>query len=77
MARYHRRTLQQFLRLLAAAGLSDPDALTPDRIWKRTSLNTVRTYRELYEFMEPGALLAGEVHGALGDAWRDARPDRF
>ena len=77
VARYHQRTIEQFLRLLAAAGLHDPDALTPDRIWKRTSLNTARSYRELYEFIEPGALVAGDVHGPLGDAWRDARPDHF
>lgn len=55
--RYHEATIHSFLELVAAAGLNGPEELTRGHISKRVGLYDVKTYEEIYPYMEEGSLL--------------------
>ncbi|WP_416202630.1 FMN-binding glutamate synthase family protein [Marinobacter sp. X15-166B] len=60
---FHHNTVAALSNLLGAAGLSHPSQLGPEHILRRVSRTDARTYMDLYEFLEPGALLAGNTTG--------------
>ncbi|OAD42819.1 FMN-binding glutamate synthase family protein [Polaribacter atrinae] len=55
--RYHDATIHSFLELVAAAGLNEPSDLTRDHISKRVGLYNVKTYQDIYPYLEEGCLL--------------------
>ena len=57
VARYHAGTISSFLELLGAMGVPNPESVTPDLIFRRVSDMKVQTFAELYDFLEPGALI--------------------
>ncbi|MCM4169543.1 Isopentenyl-diphosphate delta-isomerase [Arenibacter antarcticus] len=54
---YHEATIHSFLELIAAAGLDGPYELSREHISKRIGMYNVRTYDEIYPYMEEGSLL--------------------
>ncbi len=73
---FHRNTIASVNTLIAAMGLDGPSGLRPDLLHRRIDPNTVRTYDELYDYLDPGALLTDAPAAWLAD-WNRARPDRF
>jgi hypothetical protein len=73
---YQRATVRSAVRLMAAMGVREPGGLTPAHLVRRTGPATLRSYAELYEWLEPGALLAGPPQSWAAD-WKAADPDRF
>ncbi|WP_416981105.1 glutamate synthase-related protein [Streptomyces sp. T028] len=73
---YQRATVRSAVRIMAALGVREPGALTPGHLLRRTDAGTVRSYAELYEWLEPGALSAGPPPGWAAD-WAAADPDAF
>ena len=65
--RYHSATVSGFLELLNAMGVRDPGDITPDLIFRRVSDTKARSFADIYEFLEPGALLGD---APLPDLWR-------
>lgn len=65
--RYHYATIRSFLELLAAMGLAGPDRITPNLVFRRVDDSRVRTFAEIYEFLQPKQLL--HQHG-LSEDWR-------
>ena len=57
VANYHHETVESFLELLAAAGLTDPQDITRRLIYRRTALNRTQRYVEVYPYLSAGALL--------------------
>lgn len=55
-ASFHRRTVDSFVELLAAAGLTHPEQLQPRDVFRRVSRDEVSTFAEIYEYLEPGDL---------------------
>ena len=55
--RYHKATVEAFLDLLGAAGLGHPSDLRPWHIQRRVSPSKVMNYAQIFELVEPGALL--------------------
>ena len=51
--------------LTGAAGLAHPSQLEPRHIVRRLSGHEVRLVANLYRFLKPGELLAGEVQQAV------------
>ena len=75
---YHRNTVQALGNLIGAAGLRDTSELGPDHIIQQTSQTEFRTYRDLYPFLEPGALLNGDTGYELFDHyWEEASAREF
>lgn len=74
--RFHQATIHAFLEMLSAMGLDDPADLRPDHIYRRVGDLEVRSLAEIYQFLEPGQLLDGELpDGVLAREWRAARAD--
>lgn len=75
---YHRNTVQALGNLIGAAGLHDTSELGPDHIIQQTSETGFHTYRDLYPFLEPGALLNGDTGYELFDHyWEEASAHEF
>ena len=74
---YHRNTVNSFLAMLGAAGLSHPDELRPDHIQRRVSPTEVKDYGRIYHWCEPGALLSPSPPAPLAEAWSAASAERF
>ncbi|MFI7501597.1 glutamate synthase-related protein [Streptomyces sp. NPDC049687] len=74
--RYQRATVRGAVRIMAAMGVPEPSGLTPGHLLRRTDATTVRSYAELYEWLEPGVLPAGPPASWAAD-WAAADPDSF
>lgn len=75
--KYHHSTLQSFMDVLGAAGLSHPSELRPWHIQRRVDTVTVKHYGEIYHYLEPGALIKGAVSETYSRPWKAARPESF
>ncbi|MFH8801941.1 glutamate synthase-related protein [Streptomyces sp. NPDC017936] len=73
---YQRAAVRGAVRVMAAMGVREPGGLTPAHLVRRTGPATLRSYAELYEWLEPGALLAGPPPSWAAD-WKAADPDSF
>lgn len=77
VARYHRETVQSFLELMGASGVSDPALLRPWHINRRVDFATCAHYGDLFPWLEPGQLLQGQVPEPYARAWSLADPFTF
>ena len=75
--RYQRATLESFMELLGAAGLSHPDELEPRHIMRRVSETQVKSYAEIFDYIEPGSLLWDPVPESFEEDCARARSDSF
>ncbi|MFJ4422681.1 glutamate synthase-related protein [Streptomyces bobili] len=73
---YQRETVRDAVRIMASMGVRGPAGLTPAHLVRRTGPGTVRSCAELYEWLEPGALLSGPPESWAAD-WKAADPDGF
>ncbi|HEX3897566.1 MAG TPA: FMN-binding glutamate synthase family protein [Mycobacteriales bacterium] len=74
--RYQQATVAQAEQMIASLGLAGPSDLHPAMIMRRIDHAQSKTYAELYEWLEPGQLLAGPPAG-WGSDWRAASADTF
>ena len=78
VARYHRATLESLRELLTAMGVRTPREVTPDLIHRRVGDMRIRTFAELYTFLDPGALRSErELPADWRRDWDAARADSF
>ncbi|WP_345642420.1 FMN-binding glutamate synthase family protein [Streptomyces tremellae] len=74
--RLQEATVAGALQIMASMGVTDPAQLRPHMLRRRTDPYTVRSYDELYEWLEPGRLLDEPPADWAAD-WKAADPDRF
>ncbi len=74
---FHHATVEAFSEILTSSGLSTPWELSPQHVLLRTRAGEVRSLDRVYDFVEPGALMAGEGPAWLRRAWSFARSDSF
>jgi len=55
--RFHESTVESLLELLSAIGVSRPEDITPDLVYRRVSDRQIMSFDELYEFIPAGSLL--------------------
>ena len=78
VAKFHKGTIESFLELLGAMGLSDPHNISPEMLYRRAGDMCVRSYDELYDFLEPGQLLDGaDAPESWKNDWRRSQADSF
>jgi len=77
VANYHKETVQAFMELLGAAGLTSPKEIMPHHIVRRMDHHVVKPYDQLFEFIEEGSLISGSPPKSFQRWWSDARTDRF
>ncbi|MFT7670839.1 MAG: glutamate synthase domain-containing protein 2 [Planctomycetota bacterium] len=75
--RFQRSTVESFLELLGAAGLDRPDQLEPRHIQRRVSVTEVKSYADIFDFIEPGSLLFDPVPENYEEDCSRARSDSF
>ena len=74
--RYQEATVAQAQQMMASMGVSDPSGLRPGMLRRRIGHTDIRSYAELFDWLEPGELLAEPPVGWARD-WAAADPDRF
>ncbi|MGW4517828.1 FMN-binding glutamate synthase family protein [Streptomyces sp. NPDC004393] len=74
--RFQEATVAGALQIMAAMGVTDPAQLRPHMLRRRVDPFTERSYEELYEWLQPGQLLAGPPASWAAD-WNAADPDHF
>lgn len=57
VANYHEETVKSFMELLAASGSPHPNNLTRKHINRRTEMNLIQTYNDIYPEVEVGSAL--------------------
>ncbi len=77
VARFQQATLDALHDIVVAAGLNSPDDFTPDALRQRINAAEMRSFDEIYAFVEPGELLDGARDSRLAAWWRAADPDSF
>jgi glutamate synthase domain-containing protein 2 len=73
---FQRTTVRSAQKIMASMGVSGPAELRAHMLRRRVDSTTVRSYAELYEWLEPGRLLDSPPTG-WADDWKVADPDRF
>ena len=75
---FHDSTLKALKELVQAAGLSHPGAITASHIVRRCSDHQVKLLANLLSFVQPGALLRGEMpHNVFRQYWPMAHAHSF
>ena len=78
VANFHKETIEAFVELLGAAGLDDPNQITRDQIFRRTSMIETKQYCDIFPYIEVGSLLKEEtVSPKYLQAWKMAKAERF
>jgi glutamate synthase domain-containing protein 2 len=77
VANFHRNSLRALAELLGAAGLAHPDELKPWHLQIRHQSGALLHGDDVYPFVAPGAILAGEINEELGREWRRAQAASF
>ena len=77
VASFHKNTIESFLEILGAAGLSRVSDLSPGHIYRRTGTTSVSHYDEIYDFLKPKALLGKKLPDSYKEYWDKASADYF
>jgi len=74
--RFQQATVAQALQIIGSMGLGDPAEVEPWMLVRRVDEVTTRSFAELFEWLEPGELLASPRASWAAD-WQRADADRF
>ncbi len=74
--RFQEATVRSALQIVASMGLREPAELRPHMLRRRIGPTTVRSYAQLYDWLEPGELLSGAPQ-EWNEDWKDSDPDCF
>lgn len=71
VANFHKGTIENFVELLGASGLDSKENITRSHIYRRSTLNDMLTFEEIFPTIEIGSLLNGEIPDRYKDdfAW--------
>jgi glutamate synthase domain-containing protein 2 len=75
--RYQAAAVEEAVRIMASMGLDDPAKLEPQHLVRRVDEHTTMSYAELYEWLDPGELSAGDPRESWAADWRHASADTF
>ncbi len=74
---FHRNTLNEFLQLLGASGHEKPEELSPRLILQRVTRNTVRSYDQIYDYLNTNDIIENRASEKYMKWWNRARADSF
>lgn len=77
VANFHKNTMKSFLEMVGALGLSNPSELNPTHIMRRISVDQVKHFDEIYEYVTPGQFFGPEIPDEYKRFWDLANPERF
>jgi glutamate synthase domain-containing protein 2 len=74
--RFQQATVAQAQQIIGSMGLHHPSQVQPWMLIRRVDEASTRSYADLFEWLEPGELLASPRRSWAAD-WRRADPDSF
>lgn len=74
--RFQQATVAEAQQIIASMGLEGPHQLCPGMVMRRVDHSAVSSFAELYEWLEPGQLLAEPPRSWAAD-WNASNADRF
>lgn len=77
VVQYHKSTMKSFLEIVGAMGLCNPSDLKPGFLMCRVNEESVKSFDEMYEYLEPGQLLGDAIPNNYLKFWEKARADTF
>lgn len=77
IANFHKNTMKSFLEMVGALGLNNPSDLRPHHIMRRVSVQEVKTFDQIYDYLTPGQLLGPYIPEAYQTYWEMADPEKF
>jgi len=77
VARFHRKTVEAFVEILAAAGLERPGELRPDHLMHRSGPEKSVSMDQIHAFLPEGILLEAPEQTIYADWWEAAQIDSF
>lgn len=77
VANYHEETVKSFVELLGAARIEDPRELTRSHIYRRVSMNEVRTLEDIYPTLDMGCMIDGRIPEKYKDDFKKAQIDKW
>ncbi|MDR3442038.1 MAG: FMN-binding glutamate synthase family protein [Legionella sp.] len=77
VANFHKNTMKSFLEMVGSIGLDNPSDLKPSHIMRRVSVQEIKTFDEIYDYLAPGQLLGPYIPNSYKSYWEMASPERF
>ncbi|KTD69386.1 glutamate synthase [Legionella steelei] len=77
VANFHKNTMKSFLEMVGSLGLDNPSDLKPIHIMRRVSVQEVKSFNEIYEYLTPGQLLGADIPQSYKAHWEMANPEKF
>jgi glutamate synthase domain-containing protein 2 len=77
---FHRITLTELSEILSLCGLSHPDQVSADLVFKRISVSELKPLSEIYEFLKPGSLKQAflwSIPSSFRNHWKAANAQSF
>ncbi|MDX1625201.1 MAG: FMN-binding glutamate synthase family protein [Wenzhouxiangellaceae bacterium] len=76
--RFHKATIDSMLEMVAAMGHENPSEIRPEHVFRRVDDLNVRSFAEIYEFLDEGALVHGDLPDcSLAREWNEASADHW
>lgn len=77
VANFHKNTMKSFLEMVGSLGLENPSDLRPSHIIRRTSIEEIKTFDQIYDYLAPGQLLGPYIPESYKTYWEMANPEKF
>ncbi|MDR3503974.1 MAG: FMN-binding glutamate synthase family protein [Legionella sp.] len=77
VANFHKNTVRSFLEMVGALGLDNPSDLKPSHIMRRTGVDEVKSFEQMYDYLTPGQLLGFDIPESYKKDWEVANPEHF
>ncbi len=77
VANFHRETVQAFMQIIAAAGLTDTTQINRTHVFRRVDQTCIKRYDELFPYLTPGCLLREPYTEYLEKDTKEASAESF
>ncbi|MDF1756901.1 MAG: FMN-binding glutamate synthase family protein [Legionellaceae bacterium] len=74
---YHKNTVDSFLEITGAMGLTNPSLLSPEYIMQRISFNVSKPLSQILEYVSPGQILGDDIPDYYKVDWEKASSESF
>ena len=77
VANFHHNTMQSFREMMSAMGAKEMIDLTPNMIHFSYGEGSSKQCTDVFNYVEDGDFLSGDIHPAYKKSWEKARADQF
>ncbi|ASG68071.1 FMN-binding glutamate synthase family protein [Francisella halioticida] len=74
---FHKATIKSCIEIIGAMGLTSARDVGPENLKKRISVNEVKSYIDLYDFIPENCLVEGDIPKSFKRSWEKSSADSF